>query len=217
MNTYLFHGPSGCGKDTQVDLLLKEYPGKLERIATGEMFRKMYEEGDSDGLDAYKYWSKGIFNPDEQVYKMLGKWLERFDPKKDWIFVSAVRRAGQISLFDDVLRKYNRTLTTFVHFKLNLEAVLERRTLRWVCPECQKNYHKKYNPEKNKGFCDIDNARLFQREDDTKEASEKLFEQYNETIKPILDEYQRRNILIEIDASPDIETIHNEVVKRLDI
>ena len=37
MKTVLFHGPSGCGKDTQVELLVKDY--EFQNIGTGEMFR----------------------------------------------------------------------------------------------------------------------------------------------------------------------------------
>ena len=139
------------------------------------------------------------------------------DSEKDWIFVSAVRRAEQIPMLDEVLKKYNRTLTTFVHFSLSQEAAIERMALRWVCPKCQKNYHEKYNPEKKKGLCDLDGGELFQREDDKPAIIEERLKQYNETIKPILEEYKKRGILVEIDASPDIKTIHSEVVKRLNI
>ena len=43
MKSILFHGPSGCGKDTQVDLLVEKYG--FENIGTGDMFRNMYKLG----------------------------------------------------------------------------------------------------------------------------------------------------------------------------
>ena len=94
MKTYLFHGPSGSGKDTQVERLMQEY--ELERIATGEMLRILYEENDPDGLEARQFWSAGKWVPDELTYRMLSKWMERYDTNKNWIFVSAVRAPGQI-------------------------------------------------------------------------------------------------------------------------
>lgn len=211
----LFHGPSGSGKDTQVDLLVDKYG--FEKIGTGEMFRRMYAEGDPDAIEAHSHYSKGHFVPNELTYKMFEKYLDKFDPKKDWAFVSVVRDAGQIPLFDDLLEKKNKTLDYFVHFVLSEEVAIERRALRWTCPKCQITYHEKYKPEKNKGYCDNCGTKLIQREDDTLENTKSLIREYNKTIEPILEEYCNRGILIEIDASPTIEEIHKEVIKALNL
>ena len=98
--TILFHGPSGCGKDTQVELLVQKYG--FENIGTGEMIRKMYDAKDEDAVIATEeYTSKGLFVPNDIIYnRMFPKWLNRFDSKKNWAFVSVVRDVGQIELFD---------------------------------------------------------------------------------------------------------------------
>jgi adenylate kinase family enzyme len=116
MKTILLHGPSGCGKDTQADLLVRNYG--FEKIVTGEMFRTMYDMGDIDGIKAHETWGKGIFVPDDITYRMLLRWITRFNPIKDWIFVSVVRSQGQVALFDNLLEESNRTLDAFVHFEL---------------------------------------------------------------------------------------------------
>lgn len=215
MMTILFHGPSGSGKDTQVDLLAKKYD--FEKIGTGEMFRTMYLEGDIDAIKAYQHYSKGRFVPNDLTYKMFLKWLERFKPEKNWAFVSVVREKGQIALFDQVLKRKERNLDYFVHFVLSEEAAIERRTLRWTCSSCGNIYHEKYKPEKNKGYCDRCGTKLGQRVDDTPEKTKSLLNEYNRTIEPIVQEYRNRGILIEIDASPSIEEIHEEVIKALNL
>lgn len=215
MKNILFHGPSGCGKDTQVDLLVEKYG--FEKIVTGDMFREMYDAADIDGLKAHETWGKGIFVPDDIVYRMLPKWLKRFDATKDWIFVSVVRRQAQIPLFDNLLKEYDRTLDAFVHLKLSEEVVIERRSLRWTCPNCGATYHKKYKPEKIEGYCDKCGMKLTQREDDTLEKTKNLYQEYQKSIIPILDEYRNRGILIEIDASPSIEEIHKEIIAKLNL
>ena len=58
---------------------------------------------------------------------------------------------------------------------------------------------------------------IAQRVDDTVEKTKSLFAEYNRTISPILEEYRNRGILIEIDASPSIEEIHQNVVKALNL
>jgi adenylate kinase len=215
MKTILLHGPSGCGKDTQADLLVENFG--FEKIVTGEMFRTMYDMADIDGIKAHETWGKGIFVPDDITYRMLPKWLARFNPIKDWIFVSVVRSQGQIALFDNLLKESNRTLDAFVHFKLSEEAAIERMALRWVCPNCNQIYHEKYKKERVQGFCDACGMKLTQREDDKPERIKSRLEEYNRTIQPILDEYRSRGILIEIDASPSIEEIQKEIITKLNL
>jgi adenylate kinase len=215
MKTILLHGPSGCGKDTQADLLAQNYG--FEKIVTGEMFRTMYDMADIDGIKAHETWGKGLFVPDDITYRMLPRWLTRFDTSKDWIFVSVVRSQGQIALFDNLLKESNRNLDAFVHFKLSEAAAIERMALRWVCPNCNQIYHEKYKKERIQGFCDACGMKLVQREDDRPERIKSRLEEYNRTIQPILDEYRNRGILIEIDASPSIEEIHKEIITKLNL
>lgn len=215
MKTILFHGPSGSGKDTQVDLLVQRY--EFESIGTGEMFRSMYKQGDVESIKAYQYWSKGALVPNDLVYSMLNRWVKKFDNSKPWAFVSVVRDAGQIPLFDDLLAKNNRHLDVFVHFVLSEELAIERMSLRKICPNCDTTYHEKYKPEKVNGYCDKCGTKLIQREDDQPSKIKLRLEEYNKTIAPIVQIYRQRGILIEIDASPSIEEIHTQLVQRLDL
>lgn len=211
----LFLGPSGSGKDTQVDMLKEKIP--LADISTGEMFRTLYKECVPLAVEAREYWSKGIFNPDEQVFELLGIWLQRYDMSKSWAFTAAVRRVTQIPMLDEVLAKYDKKLDYVLHFSLSEEVAIERLSLRWVCDGCGANYHEKYKPEKERGICDKCGAMLVQREDDLPEQIKVRLSEYNKTIAPIREEYEKRGIWIEIDASPSIEEIHKVVCEKLNI
>lgn len=215
MKTILFHGPSGSGKDTQVELLVDRF--EIEKIGTGDMFRTMYSEGDIDAIKAYEYWYKGKFVPNDLVYKMFPKWLAKFNKEKDWILVSVVRDIGQVPLLDELLNQYGRKLDVFLHLKLSEEMAIERRTLRWTCPRCSSTYHKKYKKEKVEGYCDKCGMKLSQREDDTLERTKSLYSEYQKTITPILQEYSNRGIVKEVDASPSIEEIHQEIIRQLNL
>ncbi len=213
--TILFHGPSGCGKDTQVELLVEQY--NFESIGTGEMLRKMFAESDPDAIEANKYMTQGKFVPNEIVYRMLPKWLDKYDQSKNWAFVSVVREVGQIPLFDELLEKKGRVLDKFVHFKLSEETAIERMSLRWYCPKCGATYHDKYKPEEKKGYCTKCSTKLVKRDDDQPEKIKERLREYNRTIQPILDEYEKRGILIEIDAAPSIEEIHQNILQSLNL
>ena len=213
--TILFHGPSGCGKDTQVELLVKKF--NFENIGTGQMIRKLFEENDKDAIVATKkYTSKGLFVPNSLIYKeMFPKWLKRFDKEKNWAFVSVVREVGQISLFDNLLKTQGRELDLFIHFVLSDEVAIERMSLRKFCPNCGATYHPKYKKEKNEGKCDLCGTALIQRDDDQPEKIKSRLEEYNRTIRPILKVYEDRGMLVEVDAAPSIQEIHKEIVKIL--
>ena len=215
MKTILFHGPSGSGKDTQVELLEEKF--EIEKIGTGEMFRQMYSEGDIDAIKAYEYWHVGKFVPNELTYKMFSKWLAKFNQEKDWMLVSVVRDIGQVPLLDELLAQYGRKLDVFLHLKLSEEMAIERRTLRWTCPRCSATYHKKYKRETVEGYCDKCGMKLIQREDDTLERTKSLYNEYQRTIAPILIEYSNRGIVKEVDASPSIDEIHQEIIRQLNL
>jgi len=213
MQTILFHGPSGSGKDTQVDLLVQKY--EFENIGTGEMFRRMYKEADIEAIRAYQYWSKGQFVPNELTYSILNRWVQKFDTEKSWGFVSVVRDEGQIPLFDDLLKNNGRELDFFVHFVLSEEMAIERMSLRRVCSYCEATYHQKYKPEKVSGYCDRCGTKLIQREDDQPDKIIMRLKEYNKSVIPIVNTYKERGLLLEIDASPSIEVIHSELIQRL--
>ena len=213
--TLLFHGPPGSGKDTQADLLVSQY--NFESIGTGEMFRQMYLEGDPDAVVAHEYWSKGLWVPNNLTYKMLNRWVERYDNTKDWIFVSVVRDKGQIAMFDELLESKGRNLDYFLYFKLKEEMAVERLSLRKYCTNCDTTYHSKYKKESKEGYCDKCGTLLSQREDDKPEKILERFKEDARTSIPIIEEYKGRRILLEIDAAPSIDEIHKEVVKILNL
>lgn len=213
MYTYLFHGPSGAGKDTQVEMILKDYD--VERIATGEMFRSLYEANDPLGIEAHEYWGNGKFVPAQLTYKLLREWVKKYDPNKDWIFVSVVRDVDQIDLFDNLMKDLGRKLDKFVHISVGIDHILERKTLRTICPKCQATYNSKFKPEKVNGVCDYDGTQLIQRKDDTKEATLSLISEYKKSINEIMFEYEKKNVLLDIDGEPSIEEVYKVIKNSL--
>jgi adenylate kinase len=213
MKTVLFHGTSGSGKDTQVQLLVDRYA--FESISTGDMFRAMYQEGDDEAIEAHQYWSKGIWVPNELTHRIFKRWVDRSDSSKNWAFISVVRHLEQVEMFDELLNRYKRELDSFVYFSLSDDIAIERMVLRWVCNKCNAIYHEKYKPEIKKGYCDVCSSVLEKREDDTVDSIKQRISENKRTVEPIINAYKQRDIFIEIDASHSIEDVHKVVVDRL--
>ena len=175
--TILFHGPSGCGKDTQVEFLVNSYG--YQNIGTGDMIRKLSAEGDSDALMATEYTSQGKFVPNEIIYnKMFPKWLDRFDANKNWALVSVVREVGQIEFLDTLLGQKGRSLDLFIHFKLSPDTAIERMSVRTYCSNCGMTFHPKFKKEKEQGICDKCGTKLIQRDDDKPEKIRERLKEY---------------------------------------
>lgn len=213
--TYLFHGPSGSGKDTQLEKLAEKMD--FETIGTGDMMRKLFEQGTPEGIEAQKYWGEGKWVPAELTYKILSKGVEDYDANKDWIFVSTVRSEEQIALFDELLEKHNRKLNMMVHFSLSEEEAIIRLSARRGCPKCNGTFHPKWKKEKIEGLCDFCGTKLEQRADDMPDKIKSRMAEYRRTIDPILAEYEKRGILVDIDAAPGINEIHEEVVNVMGV
>lgn len=224
MKTYLFHGPSGSGKDTQIELLNKKFNNRFEVIGTGDMFRYYYEKKTEEGLKAYEYWNKGLWVPDEMVHSLLAEWVKRYDEKKDWIFVSAIRRDAQIPLFEEMLTKKGRKLDCFVSLQLSDEVAIERMSKRWYCKICGATYHEIYKPEKDKGFCDNEKcvingkkSKLYKRDDDQPDKIITRLDENRKTIGAIEDYYEKIGKLIKINADDTIENINKDIIEKLNL
>jgi adenylate kinase len=212
-NTVLVIGPSGSGKDTQIDKLVEKF--NYEKIGTGDMFREMYAQGDPDGIKAHEYCEKGVWVPDDLVYSMFAKWIKRYDQDKKWIFSQVVRTEDQVEMFDNLLQKFDRELDLVIYFSLSDEAAIERMSLRRYCPQCGEEYHLKYVPPKKEGVCDNDGTQLEVRDDDHPEAIKQRIKEFRNKTEPILEVYRNRDLLVEIDASETIEEIHEVVLEKL--
>jgi len=213
--TLLVIGPSGSGKDTQVDKLVERCG--CVKITTGEMFRDSYEKKTAKGIQAYEVWSQGEWVADDLTYEMLSDYVTQFDREKPWILVAVVRRPTQVPMLDALLEKQGRSLGGVLYFPLSEEAAIERMSLRRICPKCKADYHLKYKKPKNGEVCDNDGEQLTVRDDDRPDAIANRLRSYNETIRPILEEYRKRGILIEVDAAPPIEEVWKSVQKAFDL
>jgi adenylate kinase len=213
LKTVIFHGPSGSGKDTQLDLLAKEIG--FVRIGSSDVMRDLRSEEHELAKIADEYGKQGKLYPDEIIYGMLDVWLKRLDPDSRWFFVSPVRRSTQINLFEELISKHWRKLDLFVHFQLSEEAAIERMSNRRFCPSCNTTYHKLYKKEEKEGYCNNDNEKLIQRDDDKPEAIKTRLSWYNDDIEPILEEYDKRGLLLNIDASPSINEIHETLIGEI--
>ena len=101
------------------------------------------------------------------------------------------------------------------HIKVDEEELIARLTGRWTCPVCDRVYHAKFNPPKEQGICDDDGSELYQRDDDKVETVTNRILVYLDQTQPLINYYQEKSILLEIDGGQSIETVSNDLLAAL--
>ena len=89
-------------------------------------------------------------------------------------------------------------------------------TGRRICEKCGTTYHLVFNPPKVDGICDLDGGKLYQREDDNPETVANRLNVNVKQSKPILEFYDNKNVLKNIDGSRDIKVVTNDVIDILE-
>ncbi|MCA9381186.1 nucleoside monophosphate kinase [Candidatus Dojkabacteria bacterium] len=123
----LIIGPSGSGKDTQSDLLEKDFGFTM--ISTGALLRKEVDKETMLGKEIEKYLDEGKWVPTEITYKLLEKeYLEI--TSENIIFNGVVRYPEQVNLLDNLLEKKGETLDSVLLLNLDNETAVKRLTAR---------------------------------------------------------------------------------------
>lgn len=206
----LMGGP-GAGKGTQARLLEKALG--LPQIASGDLFREHLSEGTDLGNLAKKYMDKGELVPDELTVAMVKERLSRPDCKKGALLDGFPRTINQAEQLDEILEASNESIDAAFYIHVDPEVLLQRLSGRWTCKANGHVFHELFNPPKKEGICDFDGSELYQREDDTVETQKRRITVYFEQTAPLLEYYQNKGLLIEIDGERSIDEIQKDMLK----
>ena len=95
------------------------------------------------------------------------------------------------------------------------ENIVKRMGGRRACVGCGATYHLVYAPTKKEGICDTCGAELILRDDDKPETVQKRLGVYHEQTQPLIDYYQGKGILKEVDGTMDMEDVFRAIITIL--
>jgi len=206
----VFLGPPGSGKGTQAKKLSQELG--LMHISTGDLLREAVKNQTPLGLKAKEYMDRGELVPDNLMIALI----EEVMPKEGGFILDGFpRTVPQALALEEMLRSYRRDVDKVFLFDLSEEVVVERLSGRLTCSQCGAVYHRKYNPPKQEGVCDLCGGKLIQREDDKEEVVRRRYRVYKEQTSPLVEFYQKRNKLIRLDASQNIQEVNKRLLEVL--
>ena len=212
MNIILM-GLPGAGKGTQASEIVKKFP--IPHISTGDMFRKAIKEETELGKEAKSYMDRGELVPDEVTVGIVKERISEDDAKR-LLLDGFPRTIEQAEALNNIMSELDRNIDAVINIEVPEEELMNRLTGRRICESCGTTYHLVFNPPKVEGICDIDGGKLYQREDDNPETVANRLSVNIKQSKPILDFYDQKGVLKNIDGSKDISDVTKDVIDILD-
>ncbi len=197
MKNIVFIAPPAAGKGTLSELLIKKYD--YEHISTGNLLR---EEAKKNTLVAKKIreiQASGKLVGDDIVNELLENKLKSIS--KPFILDGYPRTLLQAEKLEKILLKLNKTLDVVIYLDVPYSILLKRTVGRLVCTKCGSSFNEYFLETKPKtnGVCDLCNSPLFKRSDDTEQTFLVRYNEFIENTKPLIDFYQKRNMLCKVD------------------
>lgn len=191
--TFIFVGRSGSGKGTQSDLIQKliteKYNEPIYSFVTGGVLRDFMKDGGYAQDKIREIMNKGILVPDIITCSLFSVDLLKKLDKNDHLFIDAIPRSvTQSEAVMAMLAFYERPNPVIIDISVSAEEAKKRMLSR-------------------------------KRSDDNEESILGRMAFYEEHVVPAVEFLKEKSgyKYIEIDGMPDIETIQQDLLKKLEL
>lgn len=204
-------GPPGAGKGTQAKRIVASY--NIPHISTGDMFREAIKAQTPLGKLAQSYIEKGHLVPDDVTIGLVKERLSQPDCANGYLLDGFPRTIPQAEALEILSKEINRPVTYVVDIEVEKQELIRRISGRRVCKCCGAPYHIVTMKPVKDGICNICGGDLIQRKDDNEEALNIRLDHYVKDTKPLLDFYQKKNLLHTFDGTVGADELLNELKK----
>lgn len=206
-------GPPGAGKGTQAKRVIEEFD--IPHISTGDIFRKNIKEKTELGQKVEGLLAQGKLVPDELTIEIVWDRLDQEDCKNGFLLDGFPRTIPQAEALDEGLAKRGLKLDRVLNIDVDKDSLVKRLSGRRVCPNCGASYHIDNNPPKVEGICDVCQTPVIQREDDKEQTVLDRIKVYDSQTKPLVDFYNKQDLVFTVDGTLPIDEITNKLVTEL--
>ena len=206
-------GAPGAGKGTQAKMIAEKFG--IPHISTGDIFRANIKNGTELGKKAKEFMDKGQLVPDELTVEILLDRVANDDCKNGYVLDGFPRTIPQADVLDKELTKLGDKVDFAINVDVPDENIVRRMSGRRACLKCGATYHIEHIPPKTEGICDKCGSELVQRDDDKPETVQKRLSVYHEQTQPLIDYYNKKNILKSVDGTKDMQEVFSDIVNIL--
>lgn len=213
MNIFIMGAP-GSGKGTFSSKIKEEY--NLNHISTGDIFRANISQGTELGLQAKAYAEQGKLVPDEITNKMVKDYLATLSDKKNGYLLDGYPRTlDQAKAFEEMTDGTDLAVDVILAMDVPTDVLTRRITGRRTCKDCGEIYNIYSKPTKVEGVCDRCGGELTQRKDDNEESLKVRLDEYSNNTEPVIDYYEKKNMVSRINADASMDEIWSSVKEAL--
>ncbi len=207
MNLIIF-GPPGAGKGTQSNKIINDF--YLKQVSTGDLLRNEIKTQTDLGKKIESIINNGELVSDDIVNTLIKKIIS--DPKNfnRIIFDGYPRTISQVYSLENLLKEFNQKISIVFYLHIDKEIVSKRVNGRTVCTRCFKIFNVYFNPANSKNH-KCEKKYLEKRSDDNSKTILNRYETYVDKTKSILDYYNGKGLLLEIDGNQKIAEIYDEI------
>ena len=210
MRKYIVMGVQGSGKGTQAKLLADVLD--LEHISVGDIFRWNVEHHTKLGAQVRRIVASGELVDDDLVESVVRRRLDEHDWNYGFIVDGFPRNQPQARFF---LESYDLDAVILLDLP---DDLVERRVLsRRLCSRCGLDYNLISSRPAVPDVCDVCGGRLVPRADDTADALRARLRDYHAKTRPVLELFQAKEVVLEVDASQPAADVQSEIRKRLGV
>ena len=99
---------------------------------------------------------------------------------------------------------------------MELELLRRLSGRRW-CPRCQATYLVTSRPPQQEGVCDLDGARLVQREDDKETVVARRLRDYDQQTAPLVAYYRERANVRRVDGNRSMDAVLEDLKAAVEV
>ncbi len=209
----LIVGPPGAGKGSQAENIIKKYD--IVHISTGDMFREAMKNQTPVGVKIKNVIDNGQLVNDELTCSLVEERLQKDDCKKGFLLDGFPRTVEQAKGLENILNKLSIKLDKVINIQVDSSILLERIVGRRICESCGLTYHLTNKVPKTEGKCDSCDSALYQRKDDNEATVANRIKVYEEQTFPILEFYQKDNIVIDVDGTNTFAKVFEDIVNSI--
>ncbi len=210
MHKYIIMGVQGCGKGTQAKMLQKDFD--LTHISVGDIFRWNIQNHTKLGARVNRIIRAGQLVGDEVAEEIVRRRLQEHDWNFGFILDGFPRSEVQAEFF---LESYD--IDAVIHIVVPDEVVRLRVLSRRLCNQCGLDYNLIHHRPQSPDTCDVCGGQLIMRPDDNEEALADRLRTYHAKTEPVLDQFRRKELVIEADGTRGAIQVQNEIREKLSL
>jgi adenylate kinase len=200
-------GPQGSGKGTQAKKIAQKYG--LIHISTGDIFRENIKNKTELGKKIEELINKGQLVSDNLTNQIVKETLSKMT--EGYILDGYPRNIEQAKFLYKIAK-----IDMVIDLEISDDEAILRIASRRMCEKCKEGYNTISIKPKVEGVCDKCGGKLIQRDDDKPESVKRRLDAYHNLTTPLQDYYRNEGILIEVDGTPSIDEVFEDVVEEIE-